>query len=133
MTKRPAPAPAAASRGRSAPKADPLFAFCRSLPGATEDVKWEHDLIFSVGGKMFAGFHLPDGQPLAFKVDPLVFASLAHQPGFEPAPYMARHHWVSVADRSAVPLPVLQDFLAESHRLVAAKLPRRTRASLGLE
>jgi predicted DNA-binding protein (MmcQ/YjbR family) len=27
---------------------------CRSLPGVTEDVKWENDLIFSVGGKMFA-------------------------------------------------------------------------------
>ena len=55
---------------------DPLVAFCRSLPGATEDIKWEHDLIFSVGGKMFAG--------------------------------------------------------AESHRLVAAKLPKKTRQALGL-
>ena len=121
---------AASPSGSAGP--DPLMAFCRSLPGATEDVKWGHDLVFSVGAKMFAGFQLPDGQPLAFKVDPLVYASLAHQPGFAPAPYMARHHWVSVADRTAVPEAVLQDLLAESHRLVAARLPRKTRQALGL-
>ena len=111
---------------------DPLVAFCRALPGATEDVKWGHDLIFSVGGKMFAGFQLPDGQPLAFKVDPLVFDSLSRQPGFAPAPYMARHHWVSVADRGALPQAALEDFLAESHALVAARLSRKTRPRLGL-
>jgi len=33
-----------------------LQAYCRSLPGATEDIKWGNDLVFSVGGKMFAGF-----------------------------------------------------------------------------
>ncbi len=31
---------------------DPLQAFCRSLPGATEDIKWGKDLIFSVGGRV---------------------------------------------------------------------------------
>ena len=33
-----------------------LLAYCRSLPRATEDIKWGNDLIFSVGDKMFAGF-----------------------------------------------------------------------------
>jgi hypothetical protein len=58
---------------------DTLVVFCRSLPGATEDVKWGKDLIFSVGGKMFAGFLLAGGDPIGFKVDPLVFASLVAQ------------------------------------------------------
>src|SRR5471032_1243808 len=31
-----------------------LQAMCRSCPGATQDVKWGHDLCFSVGGRMFA-------------------------------------------------------------------------------
>lgn len=26
---------------------------CKSLPGVTEDIKWGHDLVFSIGGKMF--------------------------------------------------------------------------------
>ena len=47
-----------------------LYDLCRSLPGATEDVKWDNDLVFSVGGKMFACFSLPEGNPLSFKVDP---------------------------------------------------------------
>lgn len=112
---------------------DPLIALCRALPGATEDVKWGKDLIFSVGGKMFAGFELPDGEPLAFKADPFAFAALVEHDGIVPAPYMARHHWVSVADRSKVPEEMLTELLAEAHRLVAQKLPKNTRRALGLE
>jgi predicted DNA-binding protein (MmcQ/YjbR family) len=26
---------------------------CRQLPAVTEDIKWGHDLVFSIGGKMF--------------------------------------------------------------------------------
>ena len=111
---------------------DPLIEFCRRLPGATEDVKWGHDLIFSVGGKMFAGFQLPDGQPLGFKVDPLVFDTLVGHDGIVPAPYMAKHSWVSVTDRGLVPRATLEDLLADSHRLVAQKLSARMRRSLGL-
>jgi predicted DNA-binding protein (MmcQ/YjbR family) len=111
---------------------DPLVELCRSLAGATEDVKWGNDLVFSVGGKMFAGFQLPDGQPLAFKVDPLVFHGLVGHDGIVPAPYMAKHSWVSVTDRGRLPVATLEDLLAESHRLVAEKLPRKLRRELGL-
>jgi predicted DNA-binding protein (MmcQ/YjbR family) len=110
---------------------DPLVVFCRSLPGATEDIKWGNDLIFSVGGKMFAGFALPGGDPIGFKVDPLVFAGIVGHNGVVPAPHMAKHSWVSVTDRSQLPLETLKDFLVESHRLVAAKLPQKTRRALG--
>ena len=117
----------------SAPRRhDPLLEFCRSLPGATEDVKWGHDLIFSVGGKMFAGFQLPEAEPVGFKVDDAVFAGLVGYDGVVPAPYMAKHHWVSVTDRSKVPQRTLEKLLAESHRLVAEKLPLKTRKALGL-
>ena len=118
-------------RGQGARK-DPLLELCRSLPGATEDVKWGHDLIFSVGGKMFAGFQLPDGEPLAFKVDPLVFDTLVGRDGIVPAPYMAKHSWVSVTDRKLVPIAMLRELLVDAHRLVASKLPARTRKALGL-
>lgn len=123
--------PGRASR-RAASASDPLVEFCRSLPGVTEDVKWGHDLIFSVGGKMFAGFQLPDYEPLAFKTDPLIFSTLTTHDGVIPAPYMARHHWVSVTKRSALPLDFLRDLLAEAHSLVGSKLPASTRRRLGL-
>lgn len=112
---------------------DRLVRLCRSLPGSTEDVKWGHDLIFSVGGKMFAGFQLPDLQPLAFKVDPVAFQTLVASTAFAPAPYMARHHWVTVADRDLVPLAMLEELLTEAHALVASKLSRKARQALGLE
>lgn len=111
---------------------DALLEFCRSLPGATEDVKWGADLIFSVGGKMFAGFQLPDGEPMGFKVEASVFDTLVGQKGIVPAPYMAKHSWVSVTDRKKLPLATLRNLLAESHRLVAEKLSKKTRQSLGL-
>jgi predicted DNA-binding protein (MmcQ/YjbR family) len=46
---------------------------------------------------------------------------------------MARHSWVTVTNRKLLPIATLRDLLAESHRLVGAKLPRKTRQALGLE
>lgn len=115
-----------------APRRDSLVELCRSLPGATEDVKWGADLMFSVGGKMFAGFQLPDGEPIGFKVDPSVFDSLVGHKGVVPAPYMAKHSWVSVTDRTQLPVATLKKLLVESHRLIAEKLPKKTRQALGL-
>jgi len=110
---------------------DALIEFCRALPGATEDVKWGKDLILSVGGKMFAGFQLPEGEPLAFKVDPLDFDGLVARKGIVPAPYMAHHSWVSVPERARVPATTLKKLLTESHRLVAEKLSKKARQAMG--
>lgn len=112
---------------------DPLVAFCRALPGATEDVKWGADIIFSVGGRMFAGFPLGGGDPIGFKVDPMLFASMVGKSGVMPAPYMAKHSWVHVTDRHLLSRAALEALLAESHRLVAAQLSGKMRRSLGLD
>lgn len=43
---------------------------CRALPGATEDVKWESNLVFSVAAKMFAVTGVDgDANGISFKVD----------------------------------------------------------------
>ena len=47
--------------------------YCKSLPGVTEDVKWEDDLCFNIGGKMFAVASLSGGNTLSFKVTPEEF------------------------------------------------------------
>ena len=70
-----------------------LEAFCRSLPGVTADVKWGHELVFSVGGKMFAGFDAAGGDGVGFKTEPMLFAALIKKRGIRPAPYAARFHW----------------------------------------
>ena len=111
---------------------DALYDYCRGLPAVTEDIKWGHDLVFSVGGKMFAGFQQPKGHPFGFKVDPAVFDAMTSRKGITPAPYAARFHWVSVATLSTLSLKESKALLAESHRLVAEKLPKKFRARLGL-
>lgn len=116
----------------SARKRDPLYDFCRQLPGVTEDVKWENDLVFSVGGKMFAAFQLPEGEPIGLKVDAAVFPVMIQQPGISPAPYLAKHNWVKIATRETLPAETLKDLLRDAHALVAAKLPKKVQALLGL-
>jgi len=117
----------------AAKKKDPLLEFCRALPGATEDIKWGADLIFSVGGKMFAGFQMPQAEPIGFKVEPLAFDGIVGRDGIIPAPYMAQHSWVSVTERKRVSEARLKQMLRESHRLVASKLSKKMRATLGIE
>ena len=105
------------------------------LPGATQDIKWGADWVASVGGKMFfvGGPHPGSWTHCSFKVDAHRFLELTGLPGFEPAPYAARYHWVAVSDPKALPLAELKALVKRSHELVAAKLPRKVRAGLGLD
>jgi predicted DNA-binding protein (MmcQ/YjbR family) len=111
---------------------DPLLDLCRGLPGVTEDVKWDNDLVFSVGGKMFAVFDLPDGESIGFKVEPTLFPVLTQRPGIIPAPYLAQHSWIKLSSRDALPRTELEELLRESHALVARKLSKKARAQLGI-
>jgi predicted DNA-binding protein (MmcQ/YjbR family) len=112
-----------------------IRAFCLALPAATYDLKWEVDHAYSVGGKMFAVvFDARKGaETVSFKVDDGRFLELTDRPGIVPAPYLARAKWVQVKDLKAVGDRELRELLARSHALVAAKLTRAARRSLGLE
>jgi len=111
-----------------------IRAFCHSLPGATYDFKWDVDHVYSVGGKMFAVvYDAKKGQEtVSFKVDASRFLELTDHPGIVPAPYLARAKWVQVRDRKALHDKELKALLARSHALVAAKLTRAVRESIGL-
>ena len=111
---------------------DPIIQHCRSLPGATEDLKWGSNLVFSVAAKMFAVCDVEDPDAFSFKVEPVAFEMLTAQDGIEPAPYLARHHWVRVDGRHVLPEDVLKDLLTASHGLVASKLPKKKQRELGL-
>ena len=43
-------------------------AVCRAVPGATVDIKWGADLLFSVGEKMFAVTGSEAAYGISFKV-----------------------------------------------------------------
>ena len=109
-----------------------LEAFCRALPGATEDVKWGDHRVFSVGDKMFAVFNVADAEPITLKVDAAVFPILTREPGITPAPYLARSSWVRLESPRVLPRDEIEGLLRESHQLVASKLTKRLRRQLGI-
>jgi predicted DNA-binding protein (MmcQ/YjbR family) len=110
-----------------------LLALCRRLPHATEDVKWEDHLVFSVGGKMFASLHVDRGDDIGFKATPENFKLLTQQPGIVPTPYAARFHWITVKAGAKLPLDALCELVRESHRLVFDGLTAKLRRSLGAD
>ena len=78
--------------------------FCLSLPHATEQIQWEDDLVFKVGGKMFAVVALEPGPTcMAFKCSAEDFAELVERRGVAPSPYLARAHWVSLESEDVLP------------------------------
>lgn len=104
---------------------------CKDLPHVTEDVKWEHDLVFSIGLKMFCVTGL-DETPVSasFKVTDEEFEELSNRPGFKPAPYLARYKWVLLEDISLLKKSELEARIRQSYELVKAKLPAKTRKDL---
>jgi len=110
---------------------DRLRELCLSFPGATEQIQWGNDLLFKVGGKMFAVTPLePAPVCLSFKASPEKFAELTERSNIIPAPYLARAQWVALQTREALPRDELSGLLRESYEMVAAKLPKRIRESL---
>ena len=112
---------------------DWVRAFCLTLPNATEDVQWEHNLLFRIAGKMFCVANLEPGVSptrISFKCTPEKFAELVEVEGIIPAPYMARNHWVAMVEIDALRQPEVKELIRGSYQLVLEKLPKRTQAGL---
>jgi len=111
---------------------DSIRRFCLSLPHATEHVQWGDDLVFKVGGKMFAVANLDRVQAnkVSFKCTPEKFAELTEVPGIIPAPYAARYHWVSVQSDDALRPNEIEELIRASHTMVLAKLPKKAQQAL---
>src|ERR1051325_1271650 len=100
-------------------------------PHTTEQMQWGCDLVFKVGGKMWAVAPLePAKTCLSFKCSPDDFADLTERPGIIPAPYMARAQWVALESEEALSAAELKQYLRRSYDLVFSKLPRKTQAAL---
>lgn len=111
---------------------DQIRTFCTALPAVTEDVKWDNDLVFSVGGKMFAVTSLEPPFTCSFKVPDEEFEELSGREGFQPAPYMARAKWVLVTSPTRLRRGEWEAFLLRSYELVKAKLTKKIRTELGI-
>jgi predicted DNA-binding protein (MmcQ/YjbR family) len=104
---------------------------CLSFPHATEQVQWVKDLVFKVGGKMFAVAALePGAHVFSFKCTAEKYAELIETPGIIPAPYMARAQWVAFERADVLPRAEIKLLVRQSFDLVFAKLPKKTQAEL---
>jgi predicted DNA-binding protein (MmcQ/YjbR family) len=113
---------------------DWVRACCLALPHATEDVQWEHNLLFRIAGKMFCIANLEPGMSptkIAFKCTPEKFAELVEIEGIIPAPYMARNHWVAMIEMDALRQPEIRELIQASYQMILEKLPKKTQTGLG--
>ena len=111
-----------------------IDAFCSKLPAATRTVQWEGVIVFKVGGKMFCLIAPPDHSVgrICFKCPPEHYEALSRCEGFRPAPYLARAKWVALDDPRILTPNETKAYLARAHAVIAAALPRKRQAELGL-
>lgn len=112
---------------------DRLQSFALAQPQTTVVAQWG-GLVYKVAGKVFLMLDL-DGHVLegvVFKCTPEEFDELTEHDGIAQAPYCAKRMWVKVGDLAALPEPQLTARIRRSYELVAAKLPKKVRQSLGL-
>jgi predicted DNA-binding protein (MmcQ/YjbR family) len=118
---------ATASKGITPAQLEQL---CAGWPGVTKDIKWGADLVFSVGGKMFAVMPT-DGGRISFKVEDERFLELSDQPGMIAAPYLARARWISVVEPKRFSTAELSELVGTAYGLIRAKLTKKLQAELG--
>ena len=106
--------------------------YCLSLPHVTENVQWGADLVFKIGGKMFAVIGLDPGSDhcMSFKATPEKFLELTERNGIVPAPYVARYHWVALERFDVLTQSELKSLLKTAYDLVLEKLPKKVRSEL---
>lgn len=107
-----------------------IAAFCLSLPGVQQDIKWGGVEVFFVDqSKMFALFNL-NAEGLSFKVEKELFLGYIDRPGIRPSPYLARAYWINMQAPYPMGAEELQDLLRRSHQLVVSKLPKKRQTGL---
>jgi predicted DNA-binding protein (MmcQ/YjbR family) len=105
--------------------------YCLSFPSATENVQWGDDLVFKVGGKMFAVTGLDSvTHGLSLKCTHHDFAELTEKPGIKPARYLARAQWISLESVNVLPLQEVKRLLQQSYELVLARMSKKQREVL---
>jgi predicted DNA-binding protein (MmcQ/YjbR family) len=96
--------------------------YCLSFPQATENLQWDDELCFKIGGKIFVMLGLDSlPQRMCFKCTPEKFAELCELEDVRPAPYVGRYQWVMLDRLDAVPHDELQELIRQSYQMVRSK------------
>ena len=110
--------------------------FCTSLPATTHVVQWGGADVWKVGAKVFAigGWNAGRDYAVTFKVTELMYEVLNDHEDCRPAPYLASRgmKWIQVTGPGGPDGAELMDLITRSYDMIAAKLPKRIRAELGL-
>jgi len=110
--------------------------FCGSLTATTHVVQWGNSHVWKVGGKVFAiGGWGDDGHVgITFKTSEIAFEFLKEQPGLRPAPYLASRgfKWIQHYDHPGLSDDELEDYIEQSHKLVALGLSKKKQKELKL-
>jgi predicted DNA-binding protein (MmcQ/YjbR family) len=109
-----------------------LRRLCLAYPGATEQIQWGADLVFKVGGRMFAvaATDPAASHRLSFKCTDEGFAELLEYEGIVPAPYLARARWVALQRFDALTDRELEARLRDAYDAVFARLTKRDQAKI---
>jgi predicted DNA-binding protein (MmcQ/YjbR family) len=107
-----------------------LREYCLSLSGVQEDIKWKHDLCFTVASKLFCVASLEIPYTIAFKVNDEQYNELSVSAEIIPAPYMARNKWVQVQSCTRFSYAEWQFYIKQSYELVMERLPKKVRLQL---
>jgi len=109
---------------------DTLRELCYSLPHTEEDVKWGHDLCFTVGKKMYCVTGLEGEFSCSVKVQPEEFEELISRDGIISAPYVGRYKWILIKSVEALDKKEWKYFVTQSYELIKSKLSKKIFLSL---
>lgn len=109
---------------------DMTLNYCLAFPAVVQEEKWDDDVRFSVGEKLFCMISKTSPHQISLKCRLEDFHRLISQPGIVPAPYLARYHWVQIKQLDTLPVPQLQALLLNAYDLVVNSLPPEERAQI---
>lgn len=114
---------------------DDFNAFCASLPHSTHVVQWGNADVWKIGAKVYAIGGWAEGRDaFTFKVSEMGWEVLRDMPGIRPAPYLASRglKWLQQFKDPGLPDDELKAHIRASYDMIAAALPKKTRAALDL-
>lgn len=115
---------------------DEFNAFCKGIGPTTHVVQWGNSDVWKIGGKVFAICGWADQRDaFTFKCSDIAFEVLQDTPGIRPAPYLASRgmKWLQHYDAPGLSDTELKAHIAHSYDMIAAALPGKKRAELGLQ
>lgn len=109
-----------------------LRELCLSFKGAEEEIKWDTNLTFMVGKKIFCITGLDEAFRASLKVNEEDFDELVAGDGVTQSAYLAKRKWVSATADCDWSREDWEKHVAESYKLVAKGLTKKLQAELGL-